>query len=69
MFPIMPSSYLIYINGSGRRNMRAAIALDKNSYKRHLLNQIQNDFMFLIMPSTKIAQKVLLHRTKGPPEF
>ena len=65
MFAIMPSTYLICINGSGQPNMRAARALDKKSYKRHLLNQIQNNFMFLMMPYTKIAQMVLLHQQRG----
>ena len=34
------------------------------------LNQIQNNFteMFIIMPSTKIAQMVMLHQTKWLPE-
>ena len=35
------------------------------------LVQIQNNFteLFLLMPFTKIAQMVTLHRTKGQPEL
>ena len=59
------------------QNQRATGAQDKKSYKRHLLQapeplvQNQNNFteLFLMVPSTKIAQMVPLPWTKGLPEL
>ena len=52
------------INGYAPLNRSAARALDKKSFKQHLepLANIRNKFteLFLIMPSTKIAQIVPL---------
>ena len=56
-------------------NKRAARAVDKKYLKTTSppkpLVQIQNNCteLFLMMPSTKIAQIVLLHQTKEPPEL
>ena len=50
----------------------AARALDKKillTTSEHPLVQIQKLNMFLLMPSTKIAQTVQLHQTKGSPKL
>ena len=62
-------------NGSAPLNKRAARAPDKKYLKKtspfEPLVQIHNisSELFLIIPSTKIAQMVWLHWTKGPPEL
>ena len=71
------SHYVLYLNcanGCAPLNKRAARALDKNYLKTTSPEpqvQFQNNFteLFLMMPSTKIAQMVPLRYKKGPPEL
>ena len=73
MFPIMHSTKIAYMVLF--RWAWAARALDEKSFLKKKtppepLVQIQNSFSELFMiPSTKIAQMVQLHQTKGPPDL
>ena len=64
-----------YMNGSAPLNRRASRALDKKSFKQHLLLNHWPKFkkkitkLFLIILSTKIAQMATRRWTKGLPDI